>query len=329
MNTQTLCNLDVASNEDITEKLQYAVDSFSTVLLPEGDFLLSDTIYLGSDVVIKGVSKSKTRLFMKKYTNCNIFTNKDYSLGSEKIELSDLYINGNGLHQERPESQKKLSFCNAVYLAKSKNLKFSNLIIEDCHQTALHFNNSSDIHINNVETGNLGWSGLSTSGSERIVVTKFYVYNSGNDHRHSAIHLDGGGMVYLECVVDGCVGNGVMLDSTFSPFSNAVVVARVKDCMRGVALIGSDKSMPSNIVVKNSVLQQNDVGLMVSNSRNVFVDSCEIVRNRDYGVLFQGRVGGCDSMIIESHIVSNGVDIDEIHQSRNNYIVPISNGGWI
>lgn len=306
------------SGSDITEELQLLIDNNAKVLIPEGEFYLSGTIKFSSDVELRGESHELTKLHMSKGTNCNIFSNVNQREGSENITLTDLYINGNGSFQSRPEEQKKLSFCNAVYLANSKNLKFKNLIIEDCHQTALHFNNSDGVEIFNVITRKLGWSGLSTSGTSNLVATRFYVYDSGNDHRHSAIHLDGGYGIYLKCKVEKCVGNGVMLDSTFSPFGQAVVEAECSFCMRGLSLIGSAKSQPRSILIKNGRFRYNEIGVMVSNSENAFIDNCEVEHNSQFGVLFQGRVGGNHSVVSDCHFFDNKENIGEIHESKNN-----------
>jgi polygalacturonase len=306
------------TGSDITEELQLLIDSNSKVLIPQGEFYLSNTIKFSSNIELRGESQGLTRLYMSKGTNCNIFSNVNQREGGENITVSDLYINGNGSFQSRPEDQKKLSFCNAVYLANSKNLRFKNLTIEDCHQTALHFNNSDGVEIFNVITRNLGWSGLSTSGTSNIVATRFYVFDSGNDHRHSAIHLDGGHGVYLKCKVEKCVGNGVMLDSTFSPFSQAVVEAECSFCMRGLSLIGSAKSQPRSILIKNGKFRYNEIGVMVSNSESAFIDACDVEHNSQYGILFQGRVGGNNSVVSDCQFFDNKEDIGEIHESKNN-----------
>lgn len=310
--------LSVISGSDITITLQKALLESSKVRIPEGKFFISDTILLPSGARIIGSGEFNSEIHFSDDVNKNMFTNSDYQAGNSDITIENLSLDGNWKNQRKPENEKRISFCNMFYFAKSNNLSFKGIRAFNCYQTVLHFNNSKDIFIEGLHSENLGWSGISTSGSDNIVAKNVYIYNSGNDHRHSAIHLDGGRGAYLECTVIKCNGNGVMLDSTFSDFSHAVVTANCSECMRGVSLIGSPKSQPKHILVKSGRMSKNQIGVMVSNSREAFIDGVVLDHNSEVGVLFQGRVGGLDSMVTNCEFIDNVEDIKEIHESKNN-----------
>lgn len=313
--------LSFFSGEDISDVLQSSLEKYDSVQLPAGEFYISKTIFLRDGNSISGVPGFGTKLILSNASNTNMFSNIDHHNGNYDLKFCDLHLDGNGSNQFRPETQKKLSFCNIVYMSRVNGVSFQRLKGMNCHQTVLHFNNCSDVVIDDLYAAHLGWSGISTSGTSRLTAKNIYVFDSGNDHRHSAIHLDGGVSNYLQATVIKCVGNGVMLDSQFSDFGFSVVEANCYDCMRGIAVIGSSEKMPHNILIKNSRLINNDVGVMISNARNCFIVDTNIEDNMEYGLLFQGRVGGCDNLINGVTYKGNKVDFSEIHESKNNYFV--------
>lgn len=310
---------DRTSMEDITEEIQAAVDSGRDCKIPPGEFLISRTVLLDNDTVISGTGDCATTLRLAPGVNDNIFTNRDHEGGNSGIAISNLRLIGSSETQWKPESEKRLSFCNGLYLARSTDVLIQDLVVTNVKQTALHFRQSKKVAINGFVAEDLGWSGISTSGTSDLVATDFKIVDSGHDHRHSAIHLDGGSGAYLHGMIDKCVGNGVMLDASFAPFANAVVSVEASRCMRGIAMIGSQESQPHSITVARSLVTNNEVGVMVSNARWAHIVESEIIDNRDYGVLFQGRVGGRESFVTHCRFRGNGRDIEEIHESDDNY----------
>ena len=241
--------------DDITDFLQNSIDNNSVTTLPEGEFILSRTIVIGSNKIIKGQGE-RTVLKLGSAVNANMFTNKSHKEGNSKITIENLLLDGNLTEQYKPEDEKRLSFCNLVYFSNTKDVVFNNITGINCFQTVLHFNNCDNVQIEGLLAKNLGWSGISTSGTNNIKATKIRIFDSGKDHRHSAIHLDGGKGAYIEADIDKCVGNGVMIDATFSPFSHAVVKANCSNCMRGISLIGSEGKMPRNILIQGGEMKR-------------------------------------------------------------------------
>jgi hypothetical protein len=288
------------------------------VILPEGEFVISQTIFIGSNKSIRGSGNRATKLRMVDGMNGNMFTNSDHKSGNENIRLENLYLDGNRENQFKPMDEKRVSFCNLVYFARVSNAFFNEVDGVECYQTVLHFSNCKNITINKFVAKHLGWSGISTSGTQNLVATNVVIYDSGNDHRHSAIHLDGGGNVYVQANIEKCVGNGVMLDATFSPFSHAVVNAHCSDCMRGIALIGAPDKVPQHILISGGEMKNNRIGIMVSNSSHAFIEGVRIQNNNEMGVLFQGRVGGINSIVKSCIFESNAKDIVELHNSGKN-----------
>ncbi len=303
---------------DITDVLQKDINSSDSVNLPEGEFTISRTILVRSNVIISGEG-DKTRIFLNDAVNSNMFTNSTPVEGNENITFKNISLDGNISKQFKPETQKKLSFCNMFYFANTSNIEFTNITGVNCYQTVLHFNKCQDIKINGLIAKHIGWSGISTSGSNNITATNIYIYDSGNDHRHSAIHLDGGTGAFIQGDIDRCVGNGVMLDATFSPFSHAVVTVNCSNCMRGVSLIGSPEKTPKNILIQGGVMKSNQIGVMISNASHSFIDGVLFLKNSEYGLLFQGRVGGNHSVVSRCKYTGNTVDIKEIHNSKGNF----------
>lgn len=60
---------------------------------------------------------------------------------------------------------------------------------------------------------------------------------------------------------------------------------------------------------------------MVSNAKSAFINNVYFESNSEYGILFQGRVGGTDSFVNNCTFIGNKEDIKEIHQSKNNKIL--------
>lgn len=306
--------------KDLTDELEDCAASPGEHVLPKGTFRVSRTIGISDNCHIAGGGKMETTLVLANGVDNNMFTNSAYRKNgtNQNIKVSNLRINGNQHKQAKPEDEKRLSFCNAFYMANVTNCCFEDLVVENVFQTALHFRRCMKVRINRFKSQDLGWSGISTSGTNDLEATKFYIYNSGNDHRHSAVHLDGGKNTFLQGKVKKCVGNGVMLDSTFAPFSHAFVQVHSTQCMRGISLVGSGEEQVHSVLLSNCHVADNEVGIMFSNAHSSFVSNCSIESSKEVGMLFQGRAGGCDNVVAECRFSGNVSDIEERHQSRNN-----------
>lgn len=307
---------------DITKHLQdeiYSTDK--EIILPNGNFIISKTIFLTNNTKISGSNKNKTILHLKEGTNNNMFTNESHIVGNSNIVISNIKVIGNAKKQEKPKHEKKLSFCNFIYLRNVTKFELIDVYVFDFKQTALHFNNCFNIRITNLYAKKLGWSGISTSNTSDIVAKKITIIDSGRDIIHSAVHFDGGENILIDANIDICVGNGIMLDSKYSKLNKANIKANCKSCKRGISLSGAHENKLSNVLIKQSNIENSEVGIMVSNSENVFIDKVNIVNCSEFGILFQGKFGGNNTMVSNSIFTNNKKDIIEIHSSKNNYFI--------
>ena len=313
--------LDIKDNSDITILLQEKInESNSLIFIPEGSYTISASIQLKSNTHISGASNHATKLFFAKATNSNMFTNSDHSNGNDNILVSDLWLDGNSSQQFRPENEKALSFCNIFKFIRSSNIKLLNIKASNCKQTAMHFNQCNGVLIDNLQALSMGWSGISTSGTDDIQASNVYIYDSGKDIMHSAVHYDGGIGSYFSGVIEKCTGNGIMLDSKYSVFNKSVIQANCVDCKRAVSLSGDHNNQLSNVLIQNTKTLNCEVGIMVSNSKDVFITGCDIQKSSQHGILLQGKYGGCDTVVIDTTF-DNKLDISEVHSSKDNYFI--------
>jgi hypothetical protein len=306
---------------DITELIQASATSGKKVLLPEGTFEVKKSVQLHDGAHICGSGALETTLILAEGVNEHMFTNVDHRKGNNNIRFENLRISGNKKQQWKPATERRSSFCNAMYLVNVGSVSISNVHVFDVLQTAVQFSFCRDVSIDGLHTENTGWSGLGTTGTDNVVVTNLTVINSGVDDRHSAVHVDGGACVYVQGVIRGSVGNGVMLDATYGKLANCLLRVSARDCMRGVALIGNSIHQMTNICVSHSTLVDNEIGVMISNASGAFVLDSHIEGSREFGVLFQGKTGGCDSFVVNCSFARNVVDVKQLHQSRNNIII--------
>ncbi|WP_170125450.1 right-handed parallel beta-helix repeat-containing protein [Jannaschia seohaensis] len=289
------------------------------VQLSPGEFVFEKTVFLPSNTSIVGSGKEKTRLVLAPGSHCHLFTNIDHQRGNSNLSLSGFSVEGHGDTQERQGHHKALTFCCAIYMKKTRDVRVEDVDFHDIRQTATHFNGSSTITVRNCTMRKLGWSGVSTSDASNMLVD-VTISNAGRDTMHSGIHLDGGVGVLCRADVSDTTGNGVMLDSSYSPLRNVVVEGRASNCKRGLSLSGSAVKVLETVMISGTFVNNAEVGIMVSNARGVVLTRCNVSGNGQIGVLFQGRSGGRDCIVHDSTISSNPEDIKELHASGGNWV---------
>ncbi len=317
--------LNVSDASDITQLLQADIKKHSglntLILIPPGSYIISHTINIYSGTCLRGAPGFTTKLTLAGETNNNMFTNHDHRKGNHDIKIENICLDGNASKQFKPDNEKRVSFCNIFYFKEGRNIKLSNISVTNCKQTALHFNNCVNITISKLKATGMGWSGISTSGTDNIQATEIYIYDSGKDTRHSAVHFDGGVGSYFDGVIEKCTGNGIMLDSKYSTFNKSVIKAKCIDCKRGVALFGLQQNLISNVLVHYTNVINTEIGILVSNARHVFIANCEITYSSQFGVSLQGKSGGADSVIFNTLFQKNKMDIKEWNNSGRNYFL--------
>lgn len=315
--------LDVRDGSDITKALQSVINEFSEInikiLIPAGTYATSNTILICSNTVIKGASNFSTKLILSDKTNDNIFTNHDHQLGAQNIGIESLWLDGNAFNQYKSANENRLSYCNACYFKNCKNINFYMIRVHNCKQTALHFNNCDNVKIEKLKATRLGWSGISTSGTNNIVASEVYIYDSGKDKRHSAVHFDGGSRSYFDGEIEKCTGNAVMLDSKYSSFNKSIINAKCAFCKRGIAILGFRQNLIKNVLVHCAEISNTEVGILVSNARHVFVADCKVNYSKKVALSFQGKYGVADSVVSNSFFKKNRNDIKQCKNSDRNY----------
>lgn len=307
--------------DNSNDGIQKAVDNLShggTVYLDGELYEIGTTIRLPSKIRIQGRGPGKTVLRLVDGAGCHLFTNADYKKGNERNSFVDFMIDGNMEKQEKPQGVASLSFCCGVYFKTVRFVDVRSVQVRDIRQTGLHFNNCATVRISNYDARRVGWSGVSTSGTDDISI-EGEVHQAGLDVLHSGIHLDGGHGAFFKGVVDTVTGNGIMLDSKYREFGLCKIDARVMRAKRGVSLSGDHQNELTNVLISGEFCDNRETGIMVSNAAHVVITDSKIRNNPDYGILFQGRNGGRECSVFHTEFSKNGLNIAELHQSGVNY----------
>ena len=282
-----------------------AIVGSGTVFLGPGEHVVDSTIELPSGVSLVGTGAASTTITLAPGSSCHVFTNNDHAKGNEAIELRGFTLEGNMRTQPRPADLQGITFACGGYFKRVKHLVVQDVVARGIRQTAFHFNHCKHVMIERLEADELGWSGVSTSGTDDIVLRSVVVTNSGLDVRHSGMHLDGGTGAYVDAAIDTCTDNGIMLDSKFSPLSDVVVCGVVRRSMRGLSLSGNHEKALSKVHVSGDFSDNREVGVLVSNASNVFIVGTTTASNGSAGIVIQGRSGSPHCVVASSHITGS------------------------
>lgn len=294
------------------------------IVLSTGHFKFNSVLYLPPNTRVIGSGVNDTTIELLPHSNSHLFSNVQKK-DAENFHLEGFRIIGNSEFQEKPQGHKPLTFSCAMYFKGVDRVTISNVEFFDIRQTAMHFNSSKNILIKDCFCERLGWSGLSTSNAFNLWADGLTIRDAGLDHRHSAIHLDGGIGNYCFADVAETTGNGIMLDSTFGPLSHVRVRGRATTSKRGVSLSGSGVHALENVAISGEYCGNREVGIMVSNASHVAISDAKVKNNGDIGILFQGRNGGNYNLVYDCEVSENPVNIAERHVSKENWVFDGSN----
>lgn len=289
-------------------------------LLPER-YLVDKTIFISDNVWLKGSDRGKTYLTLKSDSNCHILANNNYRKGNSNIKVSNITFEGNSSNQKRIPGDKRPLTCNAMYFKNLSRGEFNDLQVNDILHAGLHFDKCQHIKIKNFSSFHVGWSGISSNQLDNSIVLDAYIYNSGLDKMHSGIHLDGGNGLYVKARVEQATGNGVMIDSNYTPLNNVVIDCITYGCKRGLAVCGSTHNILSNANITGDFSKNREAGVFISNSTHVFVFNASIKDNNQYGILLRGSLGAKFCTIFKCDLERNEVPIAELNNSSNNFFV--------
>lgn len=286
------------------------------VYLPPGDYLVDSTIRLPSHLAVVGAGPDHTTITLAPGSACHVFTNDDHAKGNEHLELRGFTLEGNMRDQHRPPEATGTTFACGGYFKGVTGLTVADVVAHAIRQTAFHLSHCSSAVLERIEMDELGWSGVSTSGTDDLVLRRVVITNAGLDVRHSGIHLDGGRGASIDAVVDGCTGNGIMLGSKFSPLTDVVVHGVARRSMRGISLFGQADNELSNVCVSGDLSDNRECGLLVFNASNVFIVDATIASNAQAGIVLEGK-GGSHHVVISGCRISGSphlvVERDDNH----------------
>lgn len=309
-----------APEKDLADELETrlaAAEPNDVIELPPGNYTISRTIRLPSNITLKGTGSSETRLVLAPNTDAHMFVNANPQKGNENIAIEGLLLDGNGRRQGR-HRDKDLARC-LILLRRVKGASLTDIVAREGAQTAVHLTTCKNVAIKGLDVADMAWSGIGSTGSDGISVTGSRFRMTGTAGTHSAIHLSGGSGAHIACHVELSTGSGIMLGSRFSPLENVVVNASCRNCLNGIVLLGHHENRLHNVLLENCEVAGNDLGIKVSNSANVFLSGCRVMHSWDTGLLLEGRHGGKFVVVTDTHFEGNPTDVQEMHASENNY----------
>ena len=302
----------ISGGVDVTHRLQAILDTVPerprTVSIPAGRYCVG-TIRIPSNTVIQGAADGDTVLQLLPGTNDHLLTNADHQGGNHNIEIRRLTLLGTAADQSRSTGDDRVNFCSAVYFNRVTHARLTDLRVCDARQAATHFTRCDDILLDRLSCRRIGWSGVSTSGTFRIVVANTRIVDSGRDDVHSAIHLDGGGDAVVQCTIRECTGHGIMLDSEFAPFDGVVVSADIDHCRCGIAVRGHRNHELGNVLVRQCAIADNATGIDLTNAKHVVVDGSVVRRSERRGLSFHGHRPCTDVVVTNTTFEGNGQDV--------------------
>lgn len=256
--------------------------------LPAGAHTVETTVMLPSDVALVGEGLDRTTVRLAPGSSCHVFTNTEHDHGNARLELRGFTIEGDMRSQEKPAGLEAVSWACGGYFKRVDDLVVQDVALDGIRQSGFHFVHCSNVELRRVEADRLGWSGVSTSGTDDIRLHDVTITNSGLDQRHSGVHLDGGRGAYLDVVVDRATGNGIMLDSKFAALSDVIVRSVARRARRGLSLSGRVHEL-SNVWVSGDYSNNQEIGLLVTDSSNVFIVGATFDSNGRAGIVVQGK----------------------------------------
>jgi len=309
----------VVADPCVSDGVQRALDATEdgdVVYLPRGTHHVTTSVVIPSGRSLVGAGPQVTTVALAKGADCHVFTNADQDHGNENIAVRGLAIHGNMCGQHRPSQHQGLLFACGGYFRHVVNLVVEHVVARSIRQTALHATACSRVQLTDVRTDQAGWSGIGATGTSDLVLQSVLVTNAGLDTVHSGIHINGGKSIYVEAAVETCTGNGIMLDSRFSPLSDVVVEATARRSRQGIALIGGHKHRLSHVLVSGDYSANVASGVFLSNCDSVFIVDSTIDGNGSAGITLQGKTPSRHCVVARSTVTGSPVLVDERNGNR-------------
>jgi hypothetical protein len=118
-----------------------------------------------------------------------------------------------------------------------------------------------------------------------------------------------------------------MLDSGYADLSKCVVKGSASQCMSGVALRGTVEKELIDVYIEGVFASNKELGILISNARNVVIARSLVHGNEIAGIRFQGRNGGRDCLVVDTIVADNPVAYQHLHGSEANWIFDLPGTG--
>lgn len=312
------------------DALQAALDQAGAaggaiVRIPAGRYRIERPLLIDRDTHLIGAGRDHTVLVLAPGAGAHLLQNR--ASGAERIAIDSLTLDGDADHQERPDGSTALVWACGGCFRGARRIRIVDVDAVRIRQTAFHFYECTDVVLERVVTEDVGWSGVSTSGTDDITLRSVVVRRAGLDTVHSGIHLDGGTGAYVDAIVEDATGNAIMIDSEYGPMTNVVVRGRGRRSDRGVSLNGSPKHPLRNAFISGDYSDNERAGILVSNAAQVFIVDATLARNGEHGILLQGRHGAKQCVIADCTFEANPMDLGQIDASADNHFPASSADG--
>lgn len=155
---------------EINKALAYIAENpeYTTVYLKgPNTYVISESIFVGSDVILQGDPTAVIKLKDKADWSWNqsLITQTD-NAGISNITIKGFEIDGN--HDGNAEKKRGAGYYNLIYFTSSKNIQVHDMYMHDSHGDGLKIENSSNIQFYNNVVYKLGHDGLYGIQSQNI-----------------------------------------------------------------------------------------------------------------------------------------------------------------
>jgi hypothetical protein len=312
--------------QDLTgAAIQAAIDSLPAeggeVRLGPGTFEVGRMLRLRDRTSLVGAGPTATVLALLPGTSQHLLTNADAHGGGRDLELRGLGLLGRADEQPVPDGHERYPFSCGAFLRNVEGVTIRDVVARDVRSTAFHFERCRHVRVIDVETHGVGWSGVSTAGTDDIEVRRVLCTDSGRDRKHSAVHLDGGTGAVIEATAVDATGTGIMLEAWTGSLFDVVVRGEARRCDLGFSASAAEGWDLRHVLVTGDFSDNRVAGVRVANSERVDVVGATIRGNGECGVRLQGARGARDCVVAACTIDGSPVPVEQRDASAGNLVV--------
>ncbi len=324
--TPRVSDRPVIEVRDLTgEAIQAAIDALPAeggeVRLGPGTFEVRRMLRLRDGTTLVGAGPTETVLALTAGTSQHLVTNADGHDGNRDLELRSLGLLGRADEQPVPPGHERYPFSCGAFLRNVDGVVIRDVVARDVRSTAFHFERCRHVRIDDVETHGVGWSGVSTAGTDDIEIRGVLCTDSGRDRKHSAVHLDGGTGALIEATALDATGTGIMLEAWTGSLFDVVVRGEARRCDLGFSATAAEGWELRHVLVTGDFSANRVAGVRVANADRIDVVGATIRDNGECGVRLQGARGARCCVVASCTIEGNPVAVEQRDASADNLVV--------